>query len=170
MSTWERLDRLLAKAEQTLLVCCLALMMVTAFTQIAVRNLFGIGLTWSEPLVRYLVLWVGFLGAALAVREGKHITIEVASLWTSARESRALRAVSHTASAAVCALLAYAAARFVGDEAQLGSRTFLSLPDWVPALVVPVTFAVMALRFLLRAVWPTRPGPAPSPAAASDPA
>lgn len=170
MSTWERLDGLLAKVEQTLLVCFLALMMVTAFAQIAVRNLFGIGLTWSEPLVRYLVLWVGFLGAALAVREGKHITIEVASLWSSARDSRALRAISHTASAVVCALLAYAAARFVRDEAQLGSRTFLDLPDWVPALVVPATFAVMTLRFLLRAAHPAPSDPPPPAAAASDPA
>ena len=80
MKSWERLDALLARVEQALLVFFLALMMVTAFSQIAVRNLFGIGLTWSEPLVRYLVLWVGFLGAALAVREGRHITIEVAVL------------------------------------------------------------------------------------------
>lgn len=163
MSTWERLDGLLAKVEQTLLVCFLALMMVTAFTQIAVRNLFGIGLTWSEPLVRYLVLWVGFLGAALAVREGKHITIEVASLWSSARDSRSLRAISHTASAVVCALLAYAAARFVRDEAQIGGETFLALPVWVPELIVPFTFAVMAMRFLLRAAQAALP-------AGSDPA
>ena len=68
MTAWARMDAILARAEQALLVFCLALMMVTAFAQIAIRNLLGIGLTWSEPLVRYLVLWVGFLGAALAVR------------------------------------------------------------------------------------------------------
>ena len=91
MRSWERLDALLSRGlEQALLVFFLALMMVTAFAQIAVRNLFGIGLTWSEPLVRYLVLWVGFLGAALAVREGRHITIEVAVLWRPARDSGAL--------------------------------------------------------------------------------
>ena len=161
MKSWERLDALLARVEQALLVFFLALMMVTAFSQIAVRNLFGIGLTWSEPLVRYLVLWVGFLGAALAVREGRHITIEVAVLWRSARDSGTLKAVSHLGSAVVCSLLAYAAARFVRDEAQIGNQTFLGLPDWVPELIVPVTFAVMALRFLLRAAQCVHPHPAP---------
>jgi C4-dicarboxylate transporter, DctQ subunit len=157
MTAWERMDAILARAEQALLVFCLALMMVTAFAQIALRNLFGIGLTWSEPLVRYLVLWVGFLGAALAVREGRHITIEVASLWSSARNSRTLKTVSQLGSAAVCAVLAYAAARFVRDEAQIGGETFLALPAWVPELIVPFTFAVMALRFLLRAAQAVLP-------------
>jgi TRAP-type C4-dicarboxylate transport system permease small subunit len=170
VKSWERLDGLLARAEQMLLVSFLALMMVTAFAQIAIRNLFGIGLAWSEPLVRYLVLWVGFLGAALAVREGRHITIEVATLWSSARNSRALKAVSQLSSAVVCALLAYAAVRFVRDEAQIGSRTFLDLPDWVPALIVPATFAVMALRFLLRAAQCVHSDPAPRPAASGPPA
>jgi TRAP-type C4-dicarboxylate transport system permease small subunit len=165
MTMWERLDALLSRAEHALLVVCLALMMVTAFAQIAARNLFGIGLTWSEPLVRYLVLWVGFLGAALAVREGRHITIELTSLWAPARDNRVLQAVSHLASALVCAVLAVAAARFVRDEAQIGGETLLFLPAWVPELIIPFTFAVMTLRFLLRAARSaTRPRSAPTPA------
>jgi C4-dicarboxylate transporter DctQ subunit len=169
VSAWERVDARLAQAEQVLLTFFLGLMMVTAFAQVAIRNLFGIGLTWSEPLVRYLVLWVGFLGAALAVREGRHITIEVAALWSTARDSRTLRAASHLVSTGVCALLAYAAARFVHDEAQIDSRTFLDLPIWVPELVIPFTFAVMAFRFLLQAARLVRRAPAPRPGAA-DPA
>jgi TRAP-type C4-dicarboxylate transport system permease small subunit len=85
----------------------------------------------------------------------------VAVLWRSARDSVALKAVSHLGSAVVCSLLAYAAARFVRDEAQIGNQTFLGLPGWVPELIVPVTFAVMALRFLLRAAQCVHPDPAP---------
>lgn len=164
MIVWERMDTLLSRGEHALLVACLAIMMVTAFVQIAARNLFGIGLTWSEPLVRYLVLWVGFLGAALAVREGRHITIELTSLWAPARDNRVLQSMSHLASALVCAVLAVAAARFVHDEAQIGGETLLSLPAWVPELIIPFTFAVMTLRFLLRAALSAtrRPSAAPS--------
>jgi TRAP-type C4-dicarboxylate transport system permease small subunit len=165
MTTWERMDALLSKGEHALLVACLALMMVTAFAQIAARNLFGIGLTWSEPLVRYLVVWVGFLGAALAVREGRHITIELTSLWAPARDNRYLQAVSQLASALVCGVLAVAAARFVRDEAQIGGETLLFLPAWVPELIIPFTFAIMTLRFLLRAARPAARRPsAPTPA------
>ena len=162
MRLWERMDAGLARAEQSLLVCCLAVMMVTAFAQIAIRNIFGVGLTWSEPMVRYLVLWVGFLGSALAVREGRHITIEVASLWSPARNSRLAPAVSQLVSAGVCTILAWAAIRFVHDEAQIGGDSVLDVPAWIPEAIIPFTFAVMALRFLLRTVKAVQRAPAAS--------
>ena len=148
MKFWEQLDSIIGRVEQTLIVMFLSLMILTAFSQITLRNIIGIGLSWSEPLVRYLVLWVGFIGAALAVREGRHITIEVAFIWASTRSRKALKIVSHLCCALVCALMTYAAAKFVHDEAQIGSLTFLDLPVWIPELVMPLTFAVMALRFL----------------------
>ena len=80
MRFWERMDETIGRLEKAIMVLFLGLMIVTAFAQIALRNFVGIGLPWSEPLVRYLVLWVGFIGASLAAREGRHITIEVIKL------------------------------------------------------------------------------------------
>ena len=152
MRFWERLDELMGRVEKALIVLFLSLMILTAFAQIALRNLFGIGLSWSEPIVRYLVLWVGFIGAALAAREGRHITIEVFTLWTAGKGGRQLAVVSQVCSAVVCSLLTYAAVKFVIDDAHLGSRTFLNLPTWVPELIIPATFALMTLRFALRSI------------------
>jgi C4-dicarboxylate transporter, DctQ subunit len=148
MRFWDQLDRIVGRVEQALILIFLSLMILTACFQIALRNFLGIGLAWSEPLVRYLVLWVGFIGAALAVREGRHITIEVAFFWISAASAKSLKIISHACSALVCFLLTYAAAKFVHSEAQLENLTFLDLPTWVPELIIPCTFAVMALRFL----------------------
>ena len=163
-----QLDSMISRVERILIVIFLGLMILTAFSQITLRNLIGIGLSWSEPLVRYLVLWVGFIGAALAVREGRHITIEVASIWTSALSGRTLKVISHLCSALVCALMTYAAAKFVHDEAQIGSLTFMDLPVWIPELVIPFTFALMAMRFLLRSVQAMR-GPADLQATSDSP-
>jgi TRAP-type C4-dicarboxylate transport system permease small subunit len=142
----------MGRVEKVLIVLFLSLMILTAFAQIALRNLFGIGLSSSEPLVRYLVLWVGFIGAALAAREGRHITIEVFALWAAGKGGRQLAVVPQVCSAVVCGLLTYAAVKFVIDDAQLGSRTFLDLPTWVPELIIPATFALMTLRFTLRSI------------------
>ncbi len=164
MIRWERLDERIARAEKTLIVVFLAAMILTAFAQIALRNVFGVGLNWAEPLVRYLVLWVGFIGAALAAREGRHITIEVFTRRMPGRKGRIIAAAVHGCSAAVCGLLAYAGAKFIQDEAQLGNRTFLDLPVWVPELIIPVAFALMAARFLLwsiKACSARTPLPAP---------
>ncbi len=152
MKFWERLDEAIGRLEKSLMVIFLGLMIVAAFAQIALRNFVGVGLPWSESLVRYLVLWVGFIGASLAAREGRHITIEVIKLRPSAGGRRYLAAVSQLCAVVVCALMTWAAVKFVHDDAQIGTRTFLDLPTWILETIIPATFAIMSLRFLLRAI------------------
>lgn len=152
MRFWERLDAAIGRLEKVLMVLFLGLMMVAAFAQIALRNLMGLGLSWSEPLVRYLVLWVGFIGASLATREGRHITIEVFKLRPSATGRRYLAAASQLCAFVVCTAMTWAALKFVRDDAQIGNRTFLDLPTWILETIIPAAFAVMSLRFLLRAI------------------
>lgn len=152
MKFWERLDEAIGRLEKSLMVIFLGLMIVAAFAQIALRNFVGVGLPWSESLVRYLVLWVGFIGASLAAREGRHITIEVIKLRPSAGGRRYLAAVSQLCAVVVCTLMTWAAVKFVRDDAQIGTRTFLDLPTWILETIIPATFAIMSLRFLLRAI------------------
>ena len=168
MKFWERLDETIGRMEKSLMVIFLGLMIVAAFAQIALRNFVGVGLPWSESLVRYLVLWVGFIGASLAAREGRHITIEVIKLRPSAGGRRYLAAVSQLCAVVVCALMTWAAVKFVSDDAEIGTRTFLDLPTWVLETIIPATFAIMSLRFLLRAIRAlrrdaARPESAPQP-------
>ena len=161
MRFWERLDEAIGRAEKTLMTLFLGLMILAAFAQIALRNFLGVGLPWSEPMVRYLVLWVGFIGASLAAREGRHITIEVVKLRPSASGRRYLAALSQLSAAVVCATMTGAAVKFVRDDAQIGTLTFLDLPTWVLETIIPATFAVMSLRFLLRGVRAAAPQPPP---------
>ena len=147
MSRWQKWDETLSRAEKFLLAAMLSIMILLAFLQIVLRNVFSTGISWGDPLVRYLVVWVGFIGAGLATREGKHITIEVFSRWFSGHSSRYLRAFSHLVSATICGLLTFAAWTFVRNEAQMGGTTFLEIPVWIPQIIIPVTFALMTLRF-----------------------
>jgi TRAP-type C4-dicarboxylate transport system permease small subunit len=156
MISLERLDGHIARVEKCLIAALLGLMVVTAFSQIVLRNLLGTGLSGSEPLVRYLVLWVGFIGAALAVRQDRHITIEVFSLLKPGKRGRLLAVLPLLTSTLVCALMTCAAVKFIRDEAQIGNSTFLGLPAWVPELIIPISFGVMTLRFLLRLVATAR--------------
>ena len=156
MKFWELLDATIGRLEKALIVLFLGLMIVIAFAQIALRNFMGVGLSWSESLVRYLVLWVGFIGASLAAREGRHITIEVFKLRPSATGRRYLTALSQLCAFVVCAAMTWAAVKFVHDDAQIGHRTFLDLPTWILESIIPAAFAVMSLRFLLRTILALR--------------
>ena len=151
MSRWQKRDETLGRVEKFMVAAMLSLMILLAFLQIILRNVFSTGISWGDPLVRYLVLWVGFIGASLASKEGKHITIEVFSRWFSDRGSRYLKGIPHLVSAIICGLLTFAGWTFVQNEAQMGSTTFLEIPVWIPQIIIPITFALMTLRFGFRA-------------------
>ena len=146
------LDERIGRLEHILIAILLLLMILLAFWQIVLRNFFATGIDWGDSLVRYLVVWVGFIGAAVATKEGKHITIDVLSRWITGSGSRVIRAVSHFCSAVICGLLTWAAIKFIWFEAQMGGTTFFQLPVWVPELIIPVTFGLMTLRYTLRLI------------------
>jgi TRAP-type C4-dicarboxylate transport system permease small subunit len=150
MHRWQKWDETLGRIEKLTVTVMLSVMILLAFLQIILRNVFSSGISWGDPLVRYLVLWVGFIGASLATKEGKHITIEVFAKRLSGRGNQYLKAISNLISTLVCGLLVFAGWTFVGNEAQMGGTTFLQIPLWIPQIIIPVTFACMTLRFFLR--------------------
>ena len=68
------------RLEDGLLFLLMSTLVLLSVAQIALRNAFGITFLWSEPLVRHLVLWCGFLGALIATRLDKHIRIDAVLL------------------------------------------------------------------------------------------
>jgi C4-dicarboxylate transporter DctQ subunit len=150
INRWERTDEAIDRVEQILLVILLSSMILIAFLQIVLRNLFSTGLSWGDPLVRNLVLWIGFIGAALATREGKHINIDVLSRWMPPWGKDLTEFLTQLFSFFICALLTFAAWKFIRNEAQMGNVTFLGIPAWIPEIILPLVFGLMALRFGLR--------------------
>jgi TRAP-type C4-dicarboxylate transport system permease small subunit len=149
---WEQVDGAIDRVEQIFLVTFLGFMILLAFTQIILRNFFNTGLDWGDSLLRNLVLWIGFIGATLATREGKHINIDVVSRWLPPLGKNVITLLTHLFSFSICLLLTYAALKFMKNEAQMGHRTFLSIPVWVPEMILPLTFGLMTLRFGLRSL------------------
>jgi C4-dicarboxylate transporter, DctQ subunit len=149
MNLWDKLDTRISRVETILITILLSMMILTAFSQIVLRNFLATGIDWGDALVRYLVVWVAFIGAAIATREGKHITIDLLSRGLKGTGSLAVQALSCFFSAVITALLTVAAARFTWFEAQMGGTTFLNLPVWIPELIMPVAFGLMTLRFVM---------------------
>lgn len=147
MNPWDRLDEIVGRLEQYLLAALLGLMIFVAFLQIILRNFFTTGVSWGDPLVRYLVLWVGFIGASLAVREGKHINIDVFSQWIPGLGNRLIRFITNLFSAFICGVLTFAAVNFIQNEAQFGAATVLGISAWLIQLIIPIACGLMTLRF-----------------------
>jgi TRAP-type C4-dicarboxylate transport system permease small subunit len=127
-------------------------MVIFAFFQVILRNVFDEGILWGDIFLRHLVLWVGFIGASLATREQKHINIDLFSRILPEKGKNISRLITNLFSVFVCYLLAEAGWSFVQDEKMMGTTIFGDTPGWYFQIIIPIGFFVMALRFLIYAL------------------
>src|SRR4051812_28818268 len=59
-----------------LIALCLAIMVVLVFGNVVLRYGFNSGITVSEELSRWMLVWLTFLGAIVALRQHAHIGID----------------------------------------------------------------------------------------------
>ncbi len=154
---WNTLRQGAAHLEDLLLSLLLVAMILLACLQILLRTFFAGGFLWGDPLLRNMVLWAGMFGAAVATRQGKHITIDIASHLLPDRWLPWLAMVNNFFATTVTAILTYAAVVFVRNEMTYGQGSALpGIPSWGPGLVFPLAFGLITLRFLFQAVAATR--------------
>ncbi len=63
--------------EKTITWIAFAVMLSLLLIQVFCRYLFEMPLAWAEEMVRYTYIGVSFLGAAVALRERTHISIDI---------------------------------------------------------------------------------------------
>ena len=135
------------------LVACLAIlaMGILPVAQMALRP-FGISIPGSHSFVQHLTLWVAFVGAMIASREKRHLTLSTGLKILPENLSRYGDLLATAAATAVSAGLAWASLQFVRTEYDFPlASTGMWLPVWVLEAVLPLAFAVITARFVLQA-------------------
>ena len=147
-------ERRLAALEQGLLAALLLLMVGLSFAQVLLRG-FSLGLLWADTFLRHLVLWAGFLGAALAAADDKQFAMDAAGRLMSERVLAAVQTLLHSLTALVCAYMTQAAWTFFGHEKEAGAVLFsigrFEAPGWWFQVILPAGFALLFLHYLLKA-------------------
>ncbi len=150
------LERLLVRGWLIVAALSLALMLLLSLAQILARNFFHLGLGEADAVIRGLVMWVVFAGAAIAVHSHRHIRIDVLNLILPAAWQRTLAVPLQLIASAVCAALAWPAARFWWQEWQAAAPA-----DQIATallIIFPLGFAALSLHFLISAgTTPTLP-------------
>lgn len=65
------------KALEVVMVLCLAAMCLMVFGNVVLRHFFNSGVNVAEELSRFMFIWLTFLGAIVAMREGGHLGVDV---------------------------------------------------------------------------------------------
>jgi C4-dicarboxylate transporter, DctM subunit len=131
-------------------------MAVLPLAEMVARRFFGVGVPGSGPLVQHLTLWVAFLGAAIAARQGRLLALTTQELLPAGHGRELAGAAAAAVGAAVSALLFRGSLDLVLIEREVGATIALGIPVWVAQAVMPIAFALIAFRLVRRASerWP----------------
>jgi TRAP-type C4-dicarboxylate transport system permease small subunit len=143
----KRASHFFGHLEKWVVVCLFSLLTIISVLQIIMRNFFSAGLVWGDDLLRHGVLWLSFLGAALATQENKHIRIDILPRLMAARGRFITELVCAFFSCLVTLVLFWASWNFVQSERLHGDIAFAAVPYWYLEVVFPLSFALMAFRF-----------------------
>lgn len=133
----------------------LAVILISGF-DVLLRLLFEQGLSWSAPVLKIALLWLSLLGALLAAGSNEHIRIDVLEHYLPSKWYAKLQVLTGFISAAVCFLIAYYAYKFVAETYAYQDMIFTYVPAWITQAIIPLSFALMGLRFFLQAIMPSR--------------
>jgi C4-dicarboxylate transporter DctM subunit len=139
------------RLETALASLALGLMVLLPLAEIVARPLFGQGIPGSGPFTQHLTLWVGFLGATIAAREGRLLALATNTFLPEGRVRRAAEVIASAVGACVSTLLCRASISLVQVERESGGVIALGVPVWVAQLVLPVSFGMIALWLVWRA-------------------
>lgn len=152
MKIVETIGRYLAAVERTILVVMLGTMVLLAFLQVILRSIFSIGFLWGDPFLRYLVLWVGFIGATLATHEESHFGIEFLSRFLSPRPLHAVRAFVSLFAAVMASFLTVASVQFLIEGIGAQEVDVFNLPRRLYYGILPAAFGLIALHLVLKVI------------------
>jgi len=151
------IGRALARSEAALAGGLLAAMALLPLAEMVARGVFGGGIPGAQPVVQHLTLWIAFLGAALAAREGRLLALATNTFLPAGRWRRLAEAFAAAVAALASALLARAGFELVGVERTYGTDrlTVLGLsPGQAGALAAALLSAAVLWSLLER--WPRR--------------
>ena len=141
----------LIRMEKFMAGSSLLLLLLLVFGQVLARNFFDYSIPNADILSRYLVLYVTFFGATLAVDSNKHIRIDVVAACLNPERMQKLRPFLYLISAVLCGVMSWAAMRFWYDDWQYVADH----ERWssILAIIMPFGFGLLSLHFLLGALF-----------------
>ena len=145
-------------AENLALSAALGAMAILPLAEIALRATLRTGISGAASLTQHLALVASMLGAAVAARDGRLLSLSTLDSLLEGRSALLARFFTRTVAVTVAALLFLASAEFVLAERAGGNVIVYGIPVWLAESVLPLGFGVLTARLAGEAAgnWPAR--------------
>lgn len=143
----EPVQERMAQILRWLMIVLMVAMTATIFTQVFSRYVLQSSIPWTEEVARYILVYIAFVGGALAVFEKSHLRVEIVVEMLPLRAQQALHIFSTTLIAVIAALLVYYGGRFT-----LLARNTISPAIDQPMALIYVIMPVAGVLMLIFAI------------------
>lgn len=144
--------KFLGKIEDVFCAVSLLLTTIVLFVNVVLRYAFSASTSWAEELIRYLMIWVTFIGGAVCVRRGAHIRMDFLLTMLSERAGRFLTRLVFLVAAVFCAALLVYSCQLVMFTVELEQTSpAMGVPMWIPYMAMPLGSGLMTMHFVLAA-------------------
>jgi TRAP-type C4-dicarboxylate transport system, small permease component len=118
------------------------------FTNVVLRYFFQSSIFWAEEMLRYLIVWITFIGASACVKEESHISIDVLSNALSPAGQRGLKIFLNLAGLVFGVIFLYISTSLIVKVKGTGqvSATIGNTPMYIIYLCFPLGFTLYAAR------------------------
>ena len=141
----KKLERILENACAINLVIITIVVLLGVFTRYVLHN----ALSWTEEMTRFLIVFLGLVGAALALGKGSHSSIDVIVNISPAWLQLIFKLISHVTIAVFASVMVIFGIKLAytsGAHAEI-----LPIPMWIPLSSVPLSGVIM-LYYSLRSI------------------
>lgn len=141
----ELIGAALRRCTELVVMLLMAILVVIVVAGVFFRYVLGSSIPWSEEIGRYLMIWLGFLGASLALREGLHVGVELVVRSVPPRVAASLRGLARAAVAAFLLVVTYHGVSLVTNLWDQMSPVAGIRMTW-PYLAIPVGSLLMLIQ------------------------
>ncbi len=144
----ERFEQVFVRANQMLIGVMMGVMFVLVFTNVVTRYCFGFSFATTEEISTFLMIWITYLGAGLALREGRHAAIDLFQDLLPENARRAVRALLGGVILLFLAALTYYGVK-IAHFGWAQETWAMQIPRGIPYLGVPIGAVVFGMHLVM---------------------
>lgn len=137
LSSVDRIGKMLDILARRLTQICVAIMTIAVVMQVFWRYFLGDPLIWAEELARYALVWMTFIGAAVALRSGQLACMDLIVTRFPPGVQRWINAFVALVNCVLLAFLFYCSINLVGMPSVVAQKS--------PAMRVQMSYVYLAL-------------------------
>lgn len=140
--------RWLEHIEEGLIAFLMAAMTLVTFAQVVARYAFNYSFVWALELTGVMFAWLIFIGMAYGVRVGAHIGVDALVRLLGPRAARVVGIVATLLCIGYAITVTIGGFQYVRKMHEVGIlMQDMPVQQWIPRAILPVGFALLALRF-----------------------